>query len=1008
VVVDIRLLGPLEVSAGGVLVPLGGPRQRTLLGLLALRAPNIVSRTYLIDGIWGERPPGSASKTLHAHVAYVRRALAGVGVGDLIVTRQPGYALAVNADDIDARRFEALVRRGRSAWSAGAAAQAAGHLREALQLWRGDVLADCPLEEWARADAAGFQETRLYAVEDLCAAELALGQHARVAAELEATVMRDPLRERLWELLMTALYHSGRSGDALAAYQRARAVLAQELGIEPGPALRRLELAILNGDPVGGEPVAAPTVVVVAPSRIPLPVPLTRLIGRTAEVAEIGALVATRRLVTITGVGGCGKTRVAIAVAGIVVEGPEPAGDVAEHHGSGARFVDLTAVTDPDLLASTVAAALGVPERSDVGPLDLLIQHLRPSGLLLVLDNCEHLVDACAELVDTLLTGCPDLRVLATSREPLGVPGEVAWPLSPLSIPTMAPEAVTGLDELRGHDAVELFLDRAAVPAVRALHDGDAPALAAICARLDGLPLAIELAAARTTVLTLPEIAARIHDPALLRRAAPGQRGHHHALDTTMAWSYQLLDPALRESFRRLAVFAGGFTLDAVEAVVPAARGRAVDVVSDLLARSLAVMGRDRHGARYRLLETIRQYARDRLAELPEEFAAARRQHADHYRRLAEEVSESLYGPELERLLDRMNVEHENFQAALVWFAEHGEGSDELRLAAALARYCHLRGRYREGRRWLGDALARHDGGASPELAKALQGAAFLAFFECDYTSATAYGERALQTQRELANLPGIGRSLSMLASVDRERGNYERSLARYAEAVETYRAAADEPGVADTLQMAGFTSWLTGDLERAERFIDDALARFDLAGDPEGVASARVHLAAVAHYAGEAARARWLAEDALARFRDLDFKEGIAWALNIAGLVECCDGQPGRAVELLRASLGIHCQVGDRWRAASVLEALAAVLVDGAAGTAVELLAAASSIRGAIGAPIPPCERADRDATVARLHSALPDHEYYAAWAHGEALRLGDLPGRLASAVEQALTATR
>lgn len=986
---DVRVLGPLEVRAADVRVPLGGPRQRTLLGLLALRAPGVVSRAHLIDGIWGERPPGSATKTLHAHVAYVRRALSAAGAGEVLVTRPPGYALAVADGAVDARRFEELVRRGRAA---GSPAEAAEPLRAALALWQGTVLADCPLEDWARAEAAGLQETRRSAAEDLCAADLALGRHADVAADLETLLGQDPLRERLWELLMAALHRAGRPADALAAYRRARTALAGELGIEPGPTLRRMEAAILNGEEPtpGGTPTAAaptapggspatavPAVPDEPPAEAPLPVPLTRLIGRSAEIAEVGALVAERRLVTVTGVGGCGKTRLAIAVA--------------DKLGGGARFVDLTAVTGKDLVVTAVAAALGVPERPDRRPLDGLIRRLRPHALLLVLDNCEHLADACADLAAALLTACPHLRVLATSRIQLGVPGEVAWPLAPLPAPA---GRVSTLADVRGLDAVELFLDRAAVPAVRALADTDAPALAAICAGLDGLPLAIELAAARTAVLTLPDIAARIHDPALLRRSGPPGAGRraaerHHALDAAMAWSYQLLDPTLQAAFRRLAVFAGGFTLDAVEAVVPGARGRAVDLVGDLVARSLVVVDRTPAGARYRLLETIRQYARERLAETADECASTRHHHADHYRDLALDAGHRLHGPDLDRLLDHLAAEHENLRAALAWFAAHGAahgtGDDELRLAAALARYCHLRGRYRDGRQWLDDALARHSGeapaGPSPDLAKALHSAAFLAFFECDYPDATAYGERSLSAQRASGDAVGVGRSLSMLASVDRERGDYDRSLARYREAADTYRAAGDDAGVADTLQMAGFTSWLTGDLPAARAHLDDALARFDVAGDPEGVASARVHLAAVACYAGEPARARWLAEDALARFRTLAFKEGIAWALNIAGLVE---DRPDRAADLLRAALDIHREVGDRWRAASVLEALAGVVPD--AAQAVELLAEASTIRRTLGTPTPPVERPARDATEARLRAALTDPDFYTAWARGEA----------------------
>ncbi|MFJ6194809.1 AfsR/SARP family transcriptional regulator [Micromonospora sp. NPDC092111] len=1002
---DIRLLGPLEVGGGdargGAPPPLGGPRQRTLLGLLALRAPRVVSVSHLIDGIWGDDPPGSATKTLHAHVAYLRRSLAAAGLDRAIVTRAPGYLLAATAEQVDARRFEDLVRRGRAALGSGATVAGVGCLREALRLWRGEVLADCPLGEWARAEAAALREARWYAQEELTAAELVLGQHTRVAAELETLVAAEPLRERLWQLLVTALYRSGRRGDALGAYRRARAVLVEELGLEPGPALRRLETAILAGEPVdatGGVDGAAAVVLADPATGLPespesaLPVPLTSLIGRRTETEEVAGVLAGRRLVTLTGVGGCGKTRLAIAVAA----------RIADRHESDARFVDLSATTDPELLATMVATTLGLPQRPDLSPIDLLTRQLRPHRLLLVLDNCEHLVEPTAALVGSLLTGCPGLRVLTTSREPLGVPGELAWPVPPLTVPAVAGDGSRrgpgSLAELRGYGAVELFLDRAVLPAVREMHDDDAPALAAICAGLDGLPLALELAAARTTVLTLREIADRIHDPGLLRTTRPGGRGHHHALDATIAWSYRLLDPELRSVFRHLAVFHGGFTLDAVEAVAPRTRGRAVDVVADLVGKSLVVVDRRRAGARYRLLETIRHYAAERLAEGPHELAEARRRHADHYRSLAEDIDRNLHGPELDRLLGRLTLEHDNLVAVLAWSAGNGSGLDELRLAAALARYCHLRGRYREGRRWLEDALTRSDDDASPELARALLGVAHLAFFECDYAGATDHGERALTVHRALANLPGTARSLSLLASVDRERGRYARSGLRYQEAVALYREVDDDRGVADTLQLLGFTTWLAGDLDQAGRLIDDALARFHLLDDPEGIASARVHLAAVACHQGHHARARWLAEDALARFRKLGFQEGVAWALNICGLVAQHDGEPERAVGLLRSSLEIHCAVGDRWRAASLLEALSGVLAGGGdPETAAELLGAASAIRDTIGAPVPPQEHAARDEAEAAVHRALTDREFSAAHARGETLRLDDLPARLA-----------
>ncbi|HEU4425353.1 MAG TPA: BTAD domain-containing putative transcriptional regulator [Pilimelia sp.] len=1028
--VDVRLLGPLEIvvhsgTDAQRAVPLGGARQRTLLGLLALRSPAVVCVSSLIDGIWRDEPPPTAVKTLHAHMAYVRRALGLAGLRELIVTRPPGYLLDSPMDTVDAHRFERLSRRGREALAAGGAEEAVHHLRAALDLWRGDVLADCPIGDWATGEATRLDEARRYTAEELYAAEIASGQHLRVVAELEAMVARYPLRERLWELLMTALYRSGRQGDALSAYQRARDVLVEELGVEPGGGLRRLETAILRGDDdlLGGThsqvrasgpaPVPRPAEPAARTPAATVPVPITALIGRRQEIEEVRDLLAERRLVTLTGIGGCGKTRLAIAVAG----------EAAPAYGDGVRFVDLTATTDPASLASTVASALGAPHRPDLDPAGSLASHLRPRRTLLVLDNCEHLVDACGPLIESLLGSCPELQVLATSREALGVLGEVAWPVPPLAVPPLPATAAPprGLAAVREYEAVRLFLDRAAVPAVRDLRDEDAAALASICAGLDGLPLAIELAAARTTVLTVAEIARRIHEPALLDGRQPGNRPHHRALRQTMAWSYGLLDPAMRSRFRRLAVFVGGFTIDAAEAVWPELAGHVVDTLSNLVTKSLVVVDRRPGGARYRLLETLRHYAAEELDRHPEESQEARGAHAAYYRTLAEEIDRNLGGPDLDAMLDRLAAEHDNLRTALAWSAGNEPGGATLRFAAALARYCHLRGRYDEGRRWLEDALSRPGDGPSTALARALTGAARLAFFQCDYPAAARHGERALTVNLELDDAAGAARSMSLLGSIARERGDYACSLDLYADAVAAYGRIGDETGLAGTLQMSGFTSWLTGDLERAEDLLEQSLRRYQRLRDPEGIASARLHLAAVAHYRGQPGRARWFAGDALARFGELGFDEGVAWAHNILGLIEHRDGVPERAIASLCQSLEIHCGVGDRWRAASVLEALAAVFVAGlgavvaagpgavvaagsgavvAAGSgavvAAEFVGAATAIRDAIGTPVPPQERPAWEATMAALHDALPDTQRYDAFARGEALRLDDLPARL------------
>jgi predicted ATPase/DNA-binding SARP family transcriptional activator len=650
----IRLLGPVEVDDGdGRPVPLGGPRLRTLIGVLALRAPAVVSRDTLIDGMWDGHPPAGAEKTLRAHVAYLRRGLLAAGLGALVATRSPGYALTSPAASIDVHRFLDLVGTARAATSAAATA---GILRAALELWRGDVLAGCPSGEWVRAEATRLCEARLNAIEDLFAAELELGRHAAVAAELESMVASHPLRERLWELLMRALYRAGRQGEALRAYRRVRALLVDEIGVEPGPELRRLEATILAGAEMPGG-----VVTVVRPERGSLggvPTPLTRLIGRGAETTELGALLAERRLITLTGVGGAGKTRLAIAVA-------ERAGT---QFTDGVWFVDLAPLADPGLVAGAVADALGAEPAGDTAP--ALARQLRQRNCLLVLDNCERVVTPCADLVATLLRCCPDLRVLATSREALGVLGEVLWPVPPLAVPPLVHQGLTLVSE---YDAVRLFLDRAGVVAVRGFTEDDGPGIAGLCARLDGLPLAIELAAARTAVLSVAEITERLHDPALLSVAHHPDRPDHRAMHATIAWSYDLLDPATQERFRRLAVFAGGFRLDAVEAVWD--RPGAVGMLADLVAKSLVVVERDEWGTRYRLLETIRRWAGARLTENPAEEREARARHAAHYLARAEQAD----GPA------RLAADQENLCSALAWLA--GDGRDpagHLRLAMAL------------------------------------------------------------------------------------------------------------------------------------------------------------------------------------------------------------------------------------------------------------------------------------------------------------------------------------
>jgi predicted ATPase/DNA-binding SARP family transcriptional activator len=977
--VQINLLGPVELTDGdGRAVPLGGPRQRTLIGALALRAPHVVSRETLIDGMWDGNPPAGAEKTLRAHVAYLRRDLLAGGMGELVATRSPGYALAGTGAAVDVHRFLELLTTARAATDAEATAEI---LRRALRLWRGDVLAGCPAGEWVRAEATRLHEARLNATEDLLAAQLRLGRHADVAAELESMVANHPLRERLWELLMRALYRAGRQGEALRAYRRVRALLITEIGVEPGAELQRLEAAILAGRDVADGPPAGIVVVDRAAaermSRGALPSPLTRLIGRRTEIAELSALLAERRLVTLTGVGGSGKTRLAIAVGG----------RVGARYPDGVCFVDLAPLTDPGLVAGAVADGFGRPASADA--ISALARELRQRDCLLVLDNCERVVHSCAELVSALLRCCPGLDVLATSREALGVLGEVAWPVPPLAVPppSVPRPRSPSLAEVSGYDAVRLFLDRAGVAAVRGFTDDDGPEIAGLCARLDGLPLAIELAAARTSVLGIAEITERLHDPALLCTTRHPDRPQHRAMHATIAWSYDLLDGASRDLFRRLAVFAGGFRLGAAEAVWR--EPSAVDRLADLVTKSLVVVERDSLGTRYRLLETIGRWASARLAESPDAERDTRARHAAHYLALAEEADRQLHGPQAGNWLARLTADHENLRAALSWFA--GDGRDpirQLRLVVALAQYCRFSGRYAEGRGWLERALANRVVAPPTLVGRALSATATFALLTCEYEEAQRFGERAMDVWGQIGDRPGMARTLRLLAGIARERGEYPKALTMLDRA-----RGADGSMSALLLSQTGFTWWLAGGLDRAQQAMSAALDECERLGDEVTAACVRIHLGVVAADQGQLDLAERLAGAGLAQCRELDTKEGIAWAWNLIGLIALRRGQWAEATTALRSSLEVHHAIGDRWRQASVLDTLAeALLAGGDPARAAELSGLATAIRDTLGVPVPAQERPAREHTLTALRQSLPEAERHAAHARGTTFQLSEV----------------
>ncbi|GFJ94397.1 BTAD domain-containing putative transcriptional regulator [Phytohabitans rumicis] len=629
---------------------LGGPRVRALLALLALDAGRLVPAERLIDGLYGDHPPAGAANALQSQVSRLRQTLGEYARVEF--DPAAGYRLAVERDDVDAHRFARLAGEGRRALQAGDLAGAAAALGEALELWRGPALADAP---YATAPAARLEELRLGAVEDKVAAELGLGGHAGLVAELRDLVAAHPLRERLRVHLMGALHGSGRQAEALAAYEEGRRILAEELGVDPSPEMSALHVAILRD-----EAIRAPR----------LPGQLTSFVGREEELRRVGKLLGEARLVTLHGPGGAGKTRLAIEAAG------RQDGDVC--------LVELAPVAPGEDVPQAVLAALGLREAGLRGTADRrdaterLVAALADRRLLIVLDNCEHVVADAARLAARLLGACPGLRILATSREPLGLTGEALCPVVGLAVPP--PDAV---DALVVYPAVRLFADRAADVAPGFAVDDNHDAVLRICRTLDGLPLAIELAAARLRALPVAEVAARLDDRfRLLNRGSRTAEPRHQTLRAVVGWSWDLLDAAEQRLARRLTVFAGGATLAAAEAVC----GADVDVLTGLVDKSLVVAT----GDRYWMLETVRAFCAERLAEAGE-IAELRAAHAAYFLDLARTADPHLRRAEQLEWLRRLDADRDNLHAALRR-ATADDPPAALRLVAALAFYWWLRG----------------------------------------------------------------------------------------------------------------------------------------------------------------------------------------------------------------------------------------------------------------------------------------------------------------------------
>jgi predicted ATPase/DNA-binding SARP family transcriptional activator len=1013
----LQLFGSFVAQVDGQpLPPLRSRKGHWLLALLALQRDGAMERARLAGLLWPESAHAQALYNLRRALGELREVM---GSEAQRLSSPNAYTLALDlaGAQVDALAFDAALARGDEA-----------SLECAVELYRGPLLEQCD-EAWVLQERLPREEAYLAALESLAAHAMGHGDPGAALQRLHAVVALDPFREAAQQALLQALIATGDTIGALLAYRAFRLRLHQELRTEPSPETKAIfhqlraqarrrpggraagETEQRSSGPTGrstGRSLAAPA----APRRLPRPI--SQFVGRETALHAVEACLESARLVTLTGPGGVGKTRLAIQVADAI----------ADDHVDGVWFVDLTRLSDAALVPQTVASVLAVPEPPDRPLTETLAEFLRAKQLLLVLDNCEHLLAACAELVETLLSSSPELRVLATSRQSLGLTGEVAWQLPGLSVPPVLKTPDPTPEALLQFEAVRLLVERGmAANPLFSLTERNARAVREICRRLDGIPLALELAAARLKALSAEEVAARLDDRFRLltggSRTAPRRQ---QTLRATLDWSYELLSPPQRLLLQRLSVFAGGFSLKAVECVC---QEEGLDLLTQLVGQSLVMVEdstersqgsgpslwqvppMDEEGeTRYRLLETVRQYALERLREEParsgeREEERVRRCHLEFYLGLAEEAGPHMWGPEQGRWLGRLEIELDNLRTALDWAAGTHEvgGRDParaLRLAVELATFFIQRGYLTEGRQRL-DAVLHQAGPArrSYKGAWVLIHLGHLAFRLDDFPAARALYEESLAIHRELGDRWSIAHALAGLGQVARRQTEYAEARAMHEESLALRRELGDQSGIAQSLIGLGDTLREQGDDPSAWAFYyEEALVIRQELGDRTGVADALGDLANAAWRQGDYAKARRHREESLALWRSMGSLIAVIHALGALGHLARDQGEYEDARAFYTESLSLRRELGDPFTLVQALEDFAELAAsEGRWARMTRLLGATDSLRERMGHALQSRERGEYDRYLDSARGAL-----------GEAAAAAEREAGRACSLEQAI----
>ena len=876
-----RILGPVEAWVGDSQVDLGAPKQRALLAVLLLNSGRAVPQERLLEVLWHGSEPETAAHALEVYISNLRKALKPA---DLIQRQAPGYVLSVDSEAIDLRRFERLAAKGRQMLDRGDAQGGSLLLREALSLWRGPAFAGTGTSEFLLGEQVRLEALRLDALENRVEAELRLGQHFELIGELERLVSENPFRERLTGQLMLALYRAGRQAESSSAYQAIRVRLADELGMDPSRGLQDLLTKILRQDRSLDAQPQPGTQQEPAPITN-LPASVTRFIGRKEAAAKIDQLLTRSRVVTLIGPGGIGKTRLALEVGRRLLD----------TYPDGVWLTELASLTDGNLISEAIRMTLGLSESRSKSRIDALTSYLQKRCLLIILDNCEHVIEAAAHVVEELAARCPKVAFLATSRERLRIPGEQLWEVAPLSVPEAG--SPDGGKDIAESEAVQLFLDRAALSRSSfGLTNANSKSIAEISRRLDGIPLALELAAAQVATMSTDEITRRLDDPFELLTSGHRTASHRHqTLVAAVQWSYDLLAENQRLIFDRLSVFTS-FDMEAAAQIC----SMSVEEQEDCIAVTLRLVDKSLvlfEGGRYRLLETLRRFGAEKLRSRGEAPLMEQR-HCRYFLAIAQNRRPG----ELASWLNRMETDRDNLRSALGW-ALNNDQESAVQAVLSLDFWWRFRSHISEANLYV-DKLLRSRGAQDATRVQLLINKGWYSWYAVSAPEAAADPmESALALARTLGDPLALIDALSVRGRYATHEGDLVRARVLIEEALELTRSTGDQEREAEALHLLGTVDGAELQLGRARSELEQSLEIRRSLDRSDEAAVTLEFLGGIVGAAGDFDQARRLLAEALELGRLLGEQAYLHHALDIAAGLAILHGEAQRGLTLAGAA---------------------------------------------------------------------------------------------------------